>query len=133
MPSPRAGSPSAPQRWVTLPTPSADLDRLMAHVSLCKIHEVEPHWRSRVSRLGQRAPPTAVPGDQRGRLRRPPGRRLVEGNRARVFGPVAEDGVDDAPRSPHFIRADEQCRIADERVEDDPLVGVGGLLVEALV
>src|SRR4051794_39340513 len=82
---------------------------------------------------GRVAPGPAVPGDQCAGLGGTPGRCLVEGDGAPVAGPVLHDRVDDAPGAADLVGPDEEGGVADQRVQDDPLVGIGGLLLEALV
>src|SRR4051812_14123564 len=76
------------------------------------------------------APAPAVPGNQRLRLGWAPGGCLVQGDRPPVTGPVPHHRIDDAPGPADLVRADEKGRIADQRVQDDALVGVRRLLLE---
>src|SRR3954469_17226511 len=85
-------------------------------------------------RPSARQPPSApVAGDERPGLGRSPGRGLVQRDRPAVGAPELQHRVDDPPRAADLVGADEERGVADERVEDDPLVGVDRLLLEALV
>src|SRR5436190_4410407 len=75
-------------------------------------------------------PPTAVGLDQLVRLLGAPRAGLVLGHGHVVLLPRLEQGVDDAPRPLHLVAADEQGGVADEGVEQQAFVSVGGLFEE---
>jgi hypothetical protein len=49
---------------------------------------------------------------------------------ARITVPAGDDRVDDAPRLFDLVGAREQRAVAEHRIEQQPLVGVGGLAAE---
>ena len=58
---------------------------------------------------------------------------MVQRDGSWVLAPVPQHRVDDAPGTADLVGPDEEGGVADERVEDDALVGVDGRLLEALV
>src|SRR6185436_5881379 len=102
--------------------------------------------RSRAARRGSRAapPPWSACGSQ-SRSRLPPGAARAEQALLRIGAPGAgcvrfrpgalllppgDDRVDDAPRLLDLVAAREQRAVADHRIEQQALVGVGALAAE---
>src|SRR5439155_8108509 len=114
--SPRRSSGNASSIWPTV-TCSA------SHVPSTVIVVVT----AGTSRL---APLAAVALEQGVGLVGPPRAGLVLGDRRLADRPRVEDRVADTPRLLDLVGADEQRGIADERVEEQPLVRLGWLLQE---
>src|SRR4051812_43407886 len=77
-------------------------------------------------------PGPPVPLDQPVGLVRSPRPGLVRRDPLGVVGPVLDDRVDDPPALQDLVRADEQRRVADQRVQQQPLVRLRRLLGERL-
>src|SRR5690606_154641 len=77
------------------------------------------------------APLAAVAGQQFVTGTGTPGARLVRFGAA-ALGPELLDRVEDAPRQLHLLLVGEQRRVADEHVQDQPLVRLGTGLGEGL-
>src|SRR5438128_1725549 len=74
--------------------------------------------------------PPPVTREEVVRLRRSPAARVVARQGRALVPPRVQDGVDDLPRLLDLVAADEEGLVADERVEQQPFVGLRRLLEE---